>query len=251
MFLVLCTTATIVFVLGVAGNLAFWLSGSQGDKALPRRAKLLRLLKEAPPLILRWRTLGAFLSCGLLQTQLLRESRLRWLMSISLTWGAIELFFIGSLGNAVAQYGIAPLSVDQPWFALINEIGGLLVALGVGIALYRRYVVRVPQLKGGWEDGLILAWVSLAVLTGFLTEAGRLLSEAVPPGAAGYSFVGLAASRLGAGLGDAQDFLWWLHAIVSLSLFAYIPYSKLFHMFTGPLSIMLRARAEGQPTGSF
>ncbi|MEE8473503.1 MAG: respiratory nitrate reductase subunit gamma [Dehalococcoidia bacterium] len=246
LFIVLSTTAALVFVLGVGGNLAFWLSGKRGDEAAPLSARVLGLLKNAPSFLLSPRTLKAFLTHGLLQVQLLREDRLRWLMSMSLTWGTLELFFVGSLGNAVDDYGIAPLSQDDPWFALLNEAGGLLVLLGVGIAVYRRYVARVPQLRGGWNDGLILAWLTLAVLTGYLTEAGRLISEAVPLDAARYSFGGHAVSRLGVDWAGAYGFLWWLHTIVALSLFAYIPYSKLFHIITGPLSIMARARAQGR-----
>ncbi len=242
LFIVLSTTAIIVFVLGVGGNLAFWLSGKRGEEAVPLSARVLGLLKEAPAFLLSPRTLRAFLTHGLFQVQLLREDRLRWLMSMSFTWGAIELFFVGSLGNAVRDYGIAGLSQDDPWFALINEAGGLLLLLGVGIALYRRYVARVPQLRGGWGDGLILAWITLAVLTGYLAEAGRLMSEPpIPLDAARYSFAGRAVSLLGIEGGGTDGFLWWLHVIVSLSLFAYIPYSKLFHIITGPLSIMARA----------
>ncbi|MDP2953890.1 MAG: respiratory nitrate reductase subunit gamma [Chloroflexota bacterium] len=244
-YYVLSTAAVLIFLIGVMGNLAFWLGGGP---AVSRRARLSWFLRKAPVFILNRRTLWAFLSQVLLQTQVWRRGRLQWLMSVCLTWGTLELFFIGSLGDMFRDYGLASLSKDEPWFALTNEVGGLMLGTGVAIALYRRWVLRLPQLGSNWEDSLVLIWLALIAATGYLTEAGRLLSEGVPQGQAAYSFVGQALSRLGPGWGGIYPYLWWLHAGLSFSLVAYIPYSKLFHIIAGPLSIMARS-AEPIPQG--
>jgi nitrate reductase gamma subunit len=44
----------------------------------------------------------------------------------------------------------------------------------------------------------------------------------------------------------AEPYLWWVHAGVSLGLLAYLPYSKLFHIFVGPLSLLARGQHMAQ-----
>jgi nitrate reductase gamma subunit len=238
LFYIVAAIAGAIFLLGLATNLAFWLTGVKPGE--------------------RWRGLWSFLgftlsprgiwllfSQGLAQGHLFRESRLRWAMSVALAWGALELFFVGSLGNSLQKYGIFDLSKDDAWFATVNDIGGLLLLLGLVLAAVRRYVVRESKLSFAWDDGIILAWIALAALSGFVAEAGRLLSEAVPAGVAGHSFAGgILAEWLGSlGVnGSAEPYLWWGHAVISLGLLAYLPYSKLFHIFTGPLSMLARGR---------
>lgn len=247
-FKIASALALAIFALGLLSHLSLWLRGNvEGKRFSSVWTKAGHLLYRAPAVFFRGRVLKAFFWDGLLQRQLLKESSLRWVMHMSLTWGSLELLFVGSLGNMAREYGLVSLSKDAPWFAVVNEIGGLLLLLGVGIASYRRYILRVPQLRTEAEDSLILGWLAVAALSGYLVEAGRLLSQGVSPHIAVYSFIGYGLSRLLQPLGfpwaSAYPYLWWTHAIVALSLVAYIPYSKLFHILTSPVSIMLKSSA--------
>lgn len=238
LFYIVAAVAGAIFLLGVATHLTFWLSGVPPGQRGQRLRSFLRFAFSP-------RGLGVLFSQGLVQGHLFRESRLRWAMSVALAWGALELFFVGSLGNSLQEYGLFSLSKDEAWFAVLNDIGGGLLLLGLALAAIRRYVVREPHLPFAWDDGVILAWLAVAVLGGFLAEAGRLLAQGVPAGAASYSFMGnLLARGLGPlGLtGAAEPYLWWAHAGVSLGLLAYLPYSKLFHIFLGPLSLLVRGQ---------
>lgn len=238
LFYVVAALAGAIFLLGVATNLAFWLSGVQPGQRWQRLRGFLGFAFSP-------RGLGIMLSQGLVQGHLFKESRLRWAMSVALAWGALELFFIGSLGNSAQEYGLFFLSKDEPWFALLNDVGGAMLLLGLALAVVRRYVVRETKLPFAWDDGVILAWLLVAALSGFLVEASRLLAQGVPAGTAGYSFIG---SLLARGLGSlgvtgaAEPYLWWGHAVVSLGLLAYLPYSKLFHILVGPLSLLARGQ---------
>ncbi len=237
-FYALASVAGVVFLLGVGGNVAFWLSGSRA----PSKATGSHVHGKEPGSIIS----GVVVN-GLFQKRLFLENKLRWLMSMSFLWGAIELFFVGSLGDALREdFGVSGLTFDTPWFASLNEVGGLLILFGVLIALYRRFVVRAPNLKSAWDDGLIVGSLALIVLSGYFLEATRLL--AAPGAGANYSFVGHGISRLlqhaGTSWGSVHSYLWWLHAFVSLSFVAYIPFSKLFHMFAAPLAMMTRSKKE-------
>lgn len=238
LFYIAAAVAGAIFLLGVATNLAFWLSGvPPGERG--RRLRGFLGFTFSP------RGQWLLFSQGLLQAHLFRESRLRWAMSVALAWGAMELFFVGSLGNMGQEYGLFSLSKDEPWFALVNDIGGAMLLLGVALAALRRYVLRERQLPFAWDDGIILAWLGVAGVSGFLAEAGRFLAQGAAGGAAGYSFMGNTLARGLEGLGAtgaAEPYLWWAHAGVSLGLLAYLPYSKLFHIFLGPLSLLARGR---------
>lgn len=236
----LVSLAGAIFLIGAGGNLVFWLSGAAGS-SLPKTSHLFR---GAVRSILSGRAWGAFLVNGLLQKKLLAESKLRWLMSMSFTWGAIELFFVGSLGNMIREdAGTSWPTYNTAWFAAMNEVGGLLLLLGVSISCYRRFIIRSPQLKAAWDDGLIIGWLALIVMGGYFLEATRLLS--VPGDGDGASFVGYGISRMlhpiNASWASVHTYLWWAHVAASLSLVAYLPYSKLFHMLASPLAMMARS----------
>lgn len=235
------------------GNLSLWLQGSVGrEKCSSTWSKIGYLLSRVPAVFFQKKALKAFCLEGLLQQQLLKESPQRWVMHLSLTWGSLELFFVGSLGNMARKYGLVSLSPDAHWFAVVNEAGGLLLLLGIGIASYRRYIRKVPQLRTEAEDSLILGWLAVIALSGYLVEAGRFLSQEISPHIAVYSFIGYALSRLLQPLDiswtSVYPYLWWYHGIMALSLVAYIPYSKLFHLLTSPISIMLKSSAPGLPS---
>lgn len=241
-FYIAAGVATLIFALGVWGNISFWLSPDFSRDGSRRSrwtyaGNFLRLLFS--PAGLR-----TFFLEVLGQRGLLRESPLRWAMSVSFAWGALELFFIGSLGNMLREYRIYPLSKDAPWFAVVNEVGGLLLLLGLSLAVLRRYVLRQPQLPSGWDDGPILLWIAVIALSGYLAEASRLLAEGSGAGLAVYSFVGytlsLGLAPLKLSWASAEPVLWWFHAGTSLALLAYLPYSKLFHIFTAPVSLLTR-----------
>ncbi|MBI4299910.1 MAG: respiratory nitrate reductase subunit gamma [Chloroflexi bacterium] len=232
-FYTLTAIALAVFAWGFGSRVAFWLKVRGSAYAPPFSAP------QATPA--HAISLATFLADALLQRQILRQSRLRWAMHMSIMWGFIELFFVGSLGNFFMERGWVSISKDTPWFAALNESAGLLLMLGVSIGFYRRYFLKPAHLRSQGEDLVVLTLLGVLGVTGFLLEAGRFLAitEAAPN--APYSYVGhllyLAAHRMNAGWLGVYRVLWWLHAVMGLGLVAYIPYSKLLHMFSSPLLI--------------
>jgi len=75
--------------------------------------------------------------------------------------------------------------------------------------------------------------------------AARYLKEGTPDGAATYAFLGYPLSKalesLATDWARAYDAFWWLHASSGLGLVAYLPYSKLLHMFASPATIAISA----------
>ena len=247
----LSALALAVFAWGVLERVRFWLRPGLARSILDVDVGATFRspaggLKASP--IFWWRafSLRALFWNVLVQRQLWRESRQRWLMHLSLSWSFAGLFIIGSGGNVLIDLG-APLAKDDHWFAATNDFLGLTLLLGVAIALQRRFISPKPYVRTVFEDAAILALLAFLALSGFLVEATRYLKEGTPDGVAAYAFVGYPLSRalapLGADWTRAYDALWWLHGSFGLALVAYLPYSKLFHMFASATTIAISAPA--------
>jgi nitrate reductase gamma subunit len=183
-----------------------------------------------------------------------RESRVRWVTHLSISWSFVGLFAIGSLGNMAADLG-APLEKDDAWFATFNDTLGLALLAGIALALGRRYVSPKPYTRTLFDDAAVLMLLALLGAGGFLAEAGRYLEESTSGSAGMYSYVGYPLSQafepLGWNWGAVYDWLWWTHSMVALGLVVYIPYSKLLHIFTSPLTIAVNAGIVDSPNGAF
>jgi nitrate reductase gamma subunit len=241
----LSALALAVFAWGVFERVRFWLRPElRGNPGGIRWGRALSLAVQGVRRLRRPSTLRTLFWNGLVQSQLWRESRQRWLMHLSLSWSFAGLFIIGSGGNFLIDLGV-PLAKDDHWFAAINDFLGLTLLLGVAIALQRRFLSPKPYVRTVLEDTAILGLLAFLALSGFLVEAARYLKEGTPDGVAAYAFLGYPLSRalepLSADWARAYDALWWLHASSGLGLVAYLPYSKLFHMFASPATIAISA----------
>ena len=120
MFHALAALALLLFLVGVIRRVRFWLGGSLAPiDSSDRWKKALALTGRGRAIFLRRQTLRALFWDGLLLRRVWRESRLRWLIHLSVAWSFVGLFVIGSLGNMVADLGV-PLEKDDAWFAALN-----------------------------------------------------------------------------------------------------------------------------------
>ncbi len=140
--------------------------------------------------------------------------------------------------------------LDTPWFAALNDTGGLMVFIGISMALYRRHFNKpksLPQdaFKGRnnlFGDTGILLIIILLVVGGYLAEAARLAIQS--PATAQYSWIGYPISKLfSVEFWDTiERSLWWSHGILSLMAIALIPNTKIFHTITSTINIALTDR---------
>jgi nitrate reductase gamma subunit len=121
-------------------------------------------------------------------------------------------------------------------------VAGLLLLLGLLAALGRRYLFPPERWISVSADGVLLILFTLIILSGLLMEGARLVgSEAAalarwPVGAA----VGAAALRI---VNSDTGFwarwypaLYLTHAGAGFALIAYLPFSKLFHLFAAQIT---------------
>jgi len=139
-------------------------------------------------------------------------------------------------------------------YSLVVDAMGLLFVIGVGMAMWRRYVTRNERLHGKHtdrEDTLFLGALFVLGIGGYLTEGVRILGQGFPEHE-GVSFVGWFVADVLAALGvrpamatAAYPLTWWSHALVAFAFIAWIPYAKPFHMLSSFANVVVADEQAG------
>ncbi len=192
------------------------------------------------------------LSEVLLQIQLLKQSRVRWFMHISIFWGFTALFIqtamLMVLHYLVPEGSLISVFFYKSWGKHLldfwGDFWGMVLCAGLVVALCRRHVFRSKQLYTVEEDAVAL-WLLLAVaFTGFIAEGVRISLAGIA--GADYSFIGVLLAKINNSFLGIKDkmFMFWIHGVIGLVLIAYLPFGKLLHIFTAPIEIVLSSSQE-------
>lgn len=217
-----------------------------------RRWRIGQKVKRNDRLLTR---LWSVLVHGVAQLRVVRDP-LPGIMHLAIFWGMIALL-MGTI-LATIDWDVTHLFFGFQFlkgsmyviYELVLDILGLLLIAGLGIAMYRRYIVRPKRLenklgrKFAWDDAYVLVMLSLVAISGYLVEGLRL--AVVRPDWAAWSPVGnwIAGAFLATGDSTNQILhlgIWIFHAAVAFTFVASIPYTKLSHLFTIPLNIFFRS----------
>jgi heterodisulfide reductase subunit C len=150
----------------------------------------------------------------LFQKHILEQDVLRWAMHMLMFAGFTFLFFAHALDKIIIT------SLSDKYYVDMNPlllISGLMVLAGIGIACYRRFGLKVSRLKTNSMDSYAIILVSVIILSGILMEITKLTS---------YQHY--------------QKF-WNVHLLACLAGLAWLPFSKMFHMLTTPVSLLANA----------
>jgi Fe-S oxidoreductase/nitrate reductase gamma subunit len=222
--------AIAVFAYGIWQRVALWRAGKPEDRFdhIPQRLALVarHVLGQA-------RTLA---------------QAYPGVMHAIMFWGFLALF----LGTVLAtiDYDITlPLFdyklLQGPFYLFYEttlDLFGLFFVIGLGMAVWRRFVQRPPRIDPTAHFAGVLALLFVINVTGFIMEAARL--AVVQPAWAPWSPVGWALGQVMLGVGMSEGALrdmhlgiWLFHAALSLGFIAIIPYSYFVHLVTTPLNI--------------
>jgi Fe-S oxidoreductase/nitrate reductase gamma subunit len=154
------------------------------------------------------------------------------------------VFFIAtSLVGVQMDAGLPILKGDfYLLFELVVNGFALLFLTGLGLAAFRRYVLRPSQLTIRRDDALILGTLSFIALTGLALEVMRLRVQ--QPAWAAWSWLGNAIAQTLGPLPDRPPaiypYAWWAHQLATFGLIATLPYTKFMHIVTAPANIFFR-----------
>lgn len=173
------------------------------------------------------------------------------IMHAMIFWG-VTIQVVGTAINLMQMQLFIPF-VELPFprengylfYELIMDLAGLAILLGVGMAAFRRLVLRPKTLESRGEDVYALVLLALIPLVGFTVEGLRLLT--VSPDWARWSPIGNLFSGMFRAFGvtpeaafSVHPYLFWTHVALGLTLVASIPFTKLRHLVQTPLHILLR-----------
>ncbi len=244
--------AFLIFLLGALMTVFFWFQGSaQGEETSFHRK--MALSSEAVWGTLFSREAGPLLKTlffdVLLQRRIFQESVARWSIHSLIYWSILLRFGLGLLTLVIYRIGpgsgLALVLIDKnsPFVALVNDLLGLFMVIGLGWALGRRFITRPRQVLSEGQDHWALGILGTLVILGFISEGVRILMTHLPAQKAVYSFIGYLLSRLFSGLpwdwAGLYPYLWYAHATVGALLIATLPFGKLKHLMITPLTLLL------------
>ena len=245
----LVLVAIAIFLVGFYKNVVcriayvFWVNSPAygGDSFSNNRARLPRP------------NLRTIINEALLQKPIRNRSFFLWIRHLLIFFGFAALFvfdqatfILGKLGHTFLHIEYFSSGPGRAFIKVGLEASGAVLFLGLTLALVHRLGYAEQERKCVDLSLIVLFWV--VVLSGFLTEAFRLTAEPSDPFLR-YSFL---AGPLARGLSELHwawesitRWTWIAHVTSVLAFFAYLPYSKLVHIFAAPVG---RSATMGQDT---
>ena len=114
-----------------------------------------------------------------LQLPLKRQDPLKWVMHICIFWGFAELFFIHALDAYVSDVIFSEYLPTLNPFMFLRNLAGVMVIVGLAIAVYRRRTLfRLKQISRH-PDYLAIALLAVIMISGFGLEGAKIISSGV------------------------------------------------------------------------
>ena len=239
LFRILAVVSLLVFARGTYSRLKAWSGGLAEAGELPDNLSVLGLARLS---------LSTLITSGcLLARRSFRISSFRAVVLLAIKWSFIA-FLAGCaltlLNFDVMDEGLLRGGAFVAFKAALN-LAGMLFTAGVLYAIARRLLFRnLPS--GGYDYFLLFLLLAIAV-TPFVMQGLRFTMDDWPD--APYSPLGLLFARMFAGLEAetaiaAYNWFWALHAGLALFFVAYIPYSRIFHIFAAQITTAAAGKRE-------
>jgi len=260
--------AMIVFLAGMGFTLSVWLQGTVNGRNDMSAGQKLAFLMRATLATLFSARVGALLRAliwdGAIHPTLFRQHKLRWAAHFCVFGGIMFLTILSAFSFVSVKIMIPIFKVDNLFTsifankdhvltAFLNELGGLVVMVGLIIVMLRRYVIRALDMSTRFVDTEIIVFLALIIASGYLAEICRLSLEfeELPPTAT-YAFlaypVAQAVRTAALPWGALHDWLFLFHALFSSAVIAYIPFSKFFHAIAGSIIATVNRLQSEEPS---
>jgi nitrate reductase gamma subunit len=197
--------------------------------------------------------------------KLFGQSFYRWIAHTLLVFGFIATFIVDMIKGFTTGYlvewshALPALSFAhafetgsiRPFLDFFLEFFTFLILVGCVLAMIRRFFLRPDQLRTEEEDSITLLFILFLELSGFFIEGYRIahpevvasriyLANFTPASANNWlSFGGYFLSQFLKDIKIDANFLWYFHVVPSLIWFIYIPHSKLLHIFTSSVTVIV------------
>lgn len=151
LFTVALYAALAIFGLGLIYKISTWLRYSIGLEAgkIPPSARVSAAVKGFFSCLFSAKIvtlIKVLVMDVILQVRILRQDFLRWLMHMCLYGGFMLLLLMHALENFVSSSLFSDYYSTINPFMFLRDFFGVVVILGIAIAIYRRFILKVPRL---------------------------------------------------------------------------------------------------------
>ena len=310
MFFIVCLyIALAIFVFGLLFKISTWFRYTVGSDTgditplvrVSAGMKGIFLTLFSPQIIT---LLKVFVFDVLFQLRIYRENHLRWVMHMCIFGGFMLLLLMHPLDDFITSSLDPDYSATLNPFLFLRNLFAVIIMVGLGIAVYRRVILKVPRLFTSAMDRYSIMVLAIIMISGFFLEGTKILSytnfqkmvedyadsddkkelralegywverfgivspnlkrdldeSVLAEGAelhemscagchsrpqwapVGYT-VATVLRPIASGLdrADLPTLLLYIHFLACFIGLAYLPFSKMFHIFTGPLSLLMNA----------
>jgi nitrate reductase gamma subunit len=178
--------ALVVFGIGMLIRLVSWFRRDVGigEKGIPASARLAAAVKGFLGVVFSGRIFGivkAFVVDVLLQLRILRdrEDRMLWVMHILIFAGFTLLLLMHALGSVLTKALFPDYQSTLNPFLFLRNVFGVLVFIGLVLAVVRRASLRKERVKTTGMDYTVIALFVIIMVSGFLLEATKISSYSI------------------------------------------------------------------------
>ena len=229
-FYLLAAVALFAFFAGSYNKLKRWQTGLKGEPGEPGSGSMASFA---------WQSFKTLFTSGcLFARRSFRLSRPRAIFLMAVQWSFLILFAGSVMGFLDAHIFVGFLS-GKPYliFKCLYDIAGTVFIICIAGAIIRRLAVK--RLPSSGYDYFLLLLMFLVGITSFMMQGIRfnLMYWVDEP----FSPLGILFKTLFVGMDSSvyetmYSAAWVLHTSLSLLLIAYLPYSRMFHIFAAQIT---------------
>ncbi|MFH1102828.1 MAG: hypothetical protein V1714_03575, partial [Pseudomonadota bacterium] len=181
MFLVGLYVAIFIFVVGMIYKVSSWFRYSF-DPADGEISAIKRFVAAVKGIFLTVfsKKIGiiikVFVLDVLLQIRVLRENFSRWLMHMLIFWGFLLLVLMHALESLISQLLFTDYYSTVNPFLFLRDLFALMAAFGIGIAVFRRFILKVPRTSTNAMDYYAITIVAFILISGIFLEGFKITS---------------------------------------------------------------------------
>lgn len=180
-FTVTLYTALAIFGLGLIYKMSTWFRYKIGVDArkIPTSTRVGMAVKGIVSTLFSvkiFTLIKIFILDVILQVKVLRQDFLRWLMHICLYGGFMLLLLLHALDKFITAKLFSPYYSTLNPFFFLRDLFGVLVIIGIAIAIYRRFIVKLPHLRTNAKDSYAIIILAIIMVSGVLLGGVKITS---------------------------------------------------------------------------
>ncbi len=180
-FKVLLYLALAVFITGLIYKVSTWFFRTIGTSSrdITPSDRLLAFVKGFIRTIFSKKIITLINTLVLdviLQRRILKEDFIRWLMHMLIYGGFMLLLLMHALGEIITASIFSDYYSTLNPFFFLRDLFGIIVIIGIGIAVFRRFILKIPRFSSNAMDRYAIFIIAVIIISGILLEGMKITS---------------------------------------------------------------------------